>query len=1319
MATARPNISTRDRFRNLFGKRVETDVRSPSVVVTPSTPVDPKDVWKEEILYIAKGVNIHEETLPLSKLQAIADLYLVKDESLTDEQWSVQLKTLVSRSGAKHFALLSCAHMLRRNDVRLLLRTLFDSNASNTDIAQYLAIIPVLKVLNEAAIDDVEVSWSRSLKDFILMTSNNPVRRIFQFNQILLTTPPDPLLIPLSMASIETIVNQLAKEINSSRQNHMWLNWVEGPSDYLDPSNLEISPTITALVEDSETWAQWQPNQTRLEEWSVLFAEDRKRLIDLLKLEGPDFLSGNYTTLKHSLFSELDASGMRIYGSHIGSLITGHEDYDEIRIEEILEHLLTAIDNAVSMKPKALLAFKQIYESRPIDVETIEGVAAAAETKDANLFCIFVSIVLAQSDGVQLTGVMQGVPLLSRISDSTLRERMTPTLVQIIESNLVSLQNRLIQCIKSRRHPNEIVNRISDLIVSLSGADWLTPHLSPETTRSIEQIPSRTNIDALFKLQERYCRPGINSESPLLKLLNTYLSVRFGGRAGSSSDDGVVDALIDIWKAPVNRERRELSYTVAMAVSMPMSIRAECIQAMEDMSEKLMIDLKDIISVASEENSRRLTKLLISRNILFDSPLACWHKVLHWMIEDQGADLGSSITSVEEWFAWLKDLAKIATMWQGHLQCDHTLLDPTMVAWTYDISTKHLLAALKRLEKHMKGSAGLQWILRSSRHRSTVILSLELLDPSVSHPLDPVVESLLQTLDPNGDNLPRFCKTLALLKLMSDEGTRLCLRMCQIGNGPDKTAAEYFINSWQQRNNLNLPDRLAIRAYARALGLGLDLDSRTINSRLDAAAALLVSDFKGIISEVELVDKLRRLLHSHDAEKTSALVSRLGITFATSPRGSTNIPPSLINVVECIGEGEYEFLYPLTHLKPLQRVSLAVNKAQALLVQVMLNPETGESAFCIHLHPSNISSGSNPKQLQTHSYWRVPRHSSAENAPDKPICFGKHERITYQLSRTLHRYLATNGRNCRVEELYNFMSARILNLSSCCIVCGNFSSTLWRSTTCQVNCSLLWRRASLHIRLVDIQVDHQVVDLLMTMVYSAAVSAVGTLLSGCPIEAASVAQTINTIPALSTLQNSQDIALAVRSLGPSVEKILSWATHSYRGFLTSATGNFKIPNMPGVTQFLFANQNPEHHSAFSQFAAPGRVVFHGTTLDRLHAIVCNGLKILSGTALQRNGAYSGPGIYVAEEPSMSMGYAHLYNNRLWGGSSFTSIRVLLGCELVGPQSLQAKSMHVVTNEHAIAVRYIFIFSNGTPVPERRHIVDAIDSAYAALRSGVA
>jgi hypothetical protein len=169
-------------------------------------------------------------------------------------------------------------------------------------------------------------------------------------------------------------------------------------------------------------------------------------------------------------------------------------------------------------------------------------------------------------------------------------------------------------------------------------------------------------------------------------------------------------------------------------------------------------------------------------------------------------------------------------------------------------------------------------------------------------------------------------------------------------------------------------------------------------------------------------------------------------------------------------------------------------------------------------------------------------------------------------------------------------------------------------------------------------------------------------------------------------------------------RLLSYATTRARSFLVPAENTrFRVPNMPGVSQFLLVDANPELEARFAMHNAtqPRHILFHGTGMDRLFGILAHGLKIQSNTALQAHGAVHGPGIYLSNDPGTAWGYAQ---------------DVILGCEHAGDVYTKSTgNVRIVTDEDKLMVRYIFIVDSGSSAPRVQDIRPAMLSACDSLR----
>jgi hypothetical protein len=514
-------------------------------------------------------------------------------------------------------------------------------------------------------------------------------------------------------------------------------------------------------------------------------------------------------------------------------------------------------------------------------------------------------------------------------------------------------------------------------------------------------------------------------------------------------------------------------------------------------------------------------------------------------------------------------------------------------------------------------------------------------------------------------------------------------------------------------------DRRALEAIAGILRIRVYSNGPFPAAVAQAAVGHLDTEFDSTMDQAIYFESIRLTLQKHDPHKTSMLLRSLGIQDQLSDKDSiSNIPSSLVDVVEVISDGEFELLFPLNHKRPFQRTALGIGETRMLLVRLVIKNDTEAPKFCIHLHPDGNDNPGSRASSDRHTYCQVHQWSSI---PDTSFCHGRVSRIIYQLNRALWRHLKAGF--VSLDATYKLLAAAIENLANCCIVCGSsLGARMWRSTTCQSACSLALRRSGLEVRLADYYVDPTVVDLLLNIVNCASDCHDFDLLPGCPVNTeASLPQTLRNLPAVSTLQQSSNLTASIRQLGRQAESLLSWLCTSYRGFLASATGGLKIPSMAGVHQFVLANTAPEFEKAFAvhinRSSPTTRVVFHGTSLDRLYLILCQGLKPGTGK-WQRYGAAYGHGIYLADEPATALGFARA-SQTTWARSNLDTCKIVLGVELAGSKPPIKPGIHVATDPSTVVVRYVFMFTRSAVAPIARHIVPAMQSAFASLRSGSA
>lgn len=502
------------------------------------------------------------------------------------------------------------------------------------------------------------------------------------------------------------------------------------------------------------------------------------------------------------------------------------------------------------------------------------------------------------------------------------------------------------------------------------------------------------------------------------------------------------------------------------------------------------------------------------------------------------------------------------------------------------------------------------------------------------------------------------------------------------------------------------------------------------------------------MTEARRLENLRLSLQAVDAGSVSKLLARLDIEAPSVVEDAlATLPSSLGSLAEGISKNELELQFPATELTRLQRFAIGADDAESFLIRLTLGHDGKPIKFCIHLSADSSNkkkttpsfsfpfNTKRPSRGKDHTPWEIFRSA---RPPHEQYCHGRPNRGVYQLSRILWYHLRHDFRS--LEQLHKHTTSKLSKFGQGCVVCGLGQRRLRRATICpSPSCQNTFLKANIEIQLAEIWQDPPVIDLLLSIVYATAATGTLDLLTNCPTtDASAVIRTLDDLPVISKLAQhlksclnvqGNDFRLAEALTGYCTQSSnsvllasgLLWVCTSYRGYLVSATGPQRIPSF-GNKQFLLANAAPDLEVAFSRHMpapqSPSQILFHGTSLDRLHAILCQGLRVQSGTPLQRHGAYHGAGIYMADEPSVAWGYATASTGG-WTSSELKDMKLLLGCELAGvkPQAAYNSGIYVITDATRLAVRYIFLLAGGAMMPAAKDVRPPMASVFHTLRSG--
>jgi hypothetical protein len=531
------------------------------------------------------------------------------------------------------------------------------------------------------------------------------------------------------------------------------------------------------------------------------------------------------------------------------------------------------------------------------------------------------------------------------------------------------------------------------------------------------------------------------------------------------------------------------------------------------------------------------------------------------------------------------------------------------------------------------------------------------------------------------------------------------------------SVVEVMVAGWLLDDKATETTKNAVHSIACLLNIvqpGFDISK----DQLIQAATFWQKVEDEVIIETKRLEQMQRALKVKDPKGTILLLEQIGVSdISELDEEMIELPAGVRDVVERIGDNEVEISFSLAAFTQLQRAAMGVPEAANMLLLRLFLDHSGEipPSFCLHYN--------NDPNLDTieHAQYGC---SSNSNPPTKQICRTVQTVFTWQLIRMIHAQLR-NGYTS-IVALHEYLSVTLQCSPSFCVSCGRSHNTpsaqLRRSTPCDfISCAQLWYALPLQVRIPEIRTDTFAVDMLLSSIYAAALTGKLELLPNCPIRSSAAVITIlNALPTMAIMRDAVDLSSVINLYHPAAEKLISWAVVHHRGFLTTATGLLKIPNLPpGTHQFVLANARPKLENTFvsklPKKDAQTTVLFHGTSLDRLPAILAQGLRVCSGTSLQRTGAAYGDGIYLSDEPATSFNYSPA--SLSWKNSGLSNMRMVLGCEVIGAGNLVSENIHLVRDVESVMVRYVLLFTKDARVPIRGHVKLAMASGMRALRSG--
>ncbi|KAF2170457.1 hypothetical protein M409DRAFT_19278 [Zasmidium cellare ATCC 36951] len=1288
--------------------------------------------WHKQIDNTANGlrpVSAHDDAFflfPWAQLRLHTDEFLRKQKTPAAE-YDVVLTGLITTHADKVVALAACAHALSEPAVAEVLTAFSQREGYLEDYLQ--AFVAAGHGKSHAAGD---AAWATTLVAVHGATASpNPSPAVL--HAVFLQSVNKPLPIdPILRCKVPDVVRPLLSKFNVALGNWQksqdWTSALPLQSvlSKIDEGMNGRLPLLEELLQADvpkwRHWAAWRPNTDRLKAWQPMSKDWLRPLWFLL---GPnfDFVDGvHVSTLSRIILDGRFIAWLEESGITIGPGLLVDDTQDALTTFTL--RLFEVIDTVCAKGGLSATFFWHLWldDQLGLDGHTLKlwELARVSLFKRAPLF--LQGVLQGGPGGDDATSTLSvGLCALDNAAYKNLRTYLNTDIWHFTIEAGNSLKSTFLTDLQADNDWFLSATAIVGFCSTISKFPWLGDSQDRSLTLSPGTPVTMVSLAALQELHQTLQWP----DDFLEPTAQAYISNVVLGQNHCGQDDGlsVIKELHVIWQHPKNRPHRSAALALAHLRDVSASYRAQCLQEIYVFNDSQVKKLEDaMIGIKYKAADMCHCIVRLAAKAVRKNPAAkiAWAAVTRYVLETYNispryavADRLLTRCSFKKYQNWVKNLFCIF----GDLVEDIA----ESMEWLETLSRlRDVLVTLQRIPESQRA---LHVIFTSygSLFSLHVVDMLVCIQQQTNQDRSELMCHLVLSLTEKS-LAKQVSETVCLLSSISQAGFDQCKELVVLSDRESLYVAAVQMEVWLQDESMSPNIKKALRCLGEALHLPASPQAVT-------AKDYFLKRVETMIKSAHELESMRIYLKGTDRVGVATVLTNLGLEDSTSllEEEIMDLPNEFFNFVEQMDDQVVELQFPLTGVKELQRNAMGLKPNESLVVWLTTDVDGTRESFCVHA-------------IDTDTEWSKLQHDPIKVLQSKPpsrqSC--KHSRPTrvacmimrcgWQKLRATHR--------ATLAEIYQDIESAIKTYGDKCLVCnGSIGAHLYRPTVCsKAACRSIYLFSDLDVRLADLHLNQKAVGLLLAAVQSAALAMSSRaddtsidLLPDRPIRLADNKKLItmlDSIPAITKMVGGLSDFNSIRTRHSIRHELLfSWTLNTYQGFIVEATGSLRIPNMPNVLQFVLADSPPGIMAAFAKHdhTQPRQVLFHGTSMDRLFAILCQGLKVLGQTSLQVHGAVYGTGIYLAEEPSLAVSYSRATQRRSSSFSTqhaeFVNKRILLGIEYAGEDGKQGNGIYVAADPTKLLLRYIFLLPQTFKAPLANHVVPALQSNFHTLKMG--
>lgn len=1262
---------------------------------------------------------------PYAETQLLTKEYLGRTKS--QEDTDRRLLELIKNHDCKEVAFAACASWLSSDAVQGFLDTEFEDGSDRA-----ITIEPYLQAFVAAA---YWKSLDFTLRDstfatILVCVVDDASARQWPTLHMLISAwragpPKDKGLQSRALSLTATVFHNARLKLEQYQSILAWRSAKQyrAPLLLLDEAFKTAGPLfegcVKAFFPKWRCWARWTPDDNCVDQTSALKLWQRMQQADFIclqELDGPDAVDGDEFEAtawqglirRQRLIPWLESKRFRI---GVGLIVGDTEGL----LTEFVEHFRRVVSLALA-GGRTSVGFLATY----IEREGLDSATLTAWEEARRLLIIplpkFVEYIkdmppTAYYDDELDVLVANALKALMPSSCAATRRPITAEVSQCVQLACGKLDTDLrrgmdmLELLDYKWLPSAL--RLWRLREIVAASTWLHPAIHNDILQASVSQPPIAHLEVLYRLHVRVRKADYPS---LRDALDVYVySYAVDSKADSQR---LARALHVLWIRTHDHGMRESGVTIATLEGLGVDLRSACIGDLAHGDPTVIKELDRCLRQVKTKavgSYMGLTEAVMS----LAGPLgvqACWAGLLSALLASDAIFVDQVEFTDKGYKAYVRWIQHVDVLFGGKLSLSADIhawlqqLEPVESVFESLEAVEHSGKIMHRLLTTTKPES-CKWHLKiptrihaeNREKRRTFMLTL--------------LKSL-HTL-----NAGTICTAICASATLSDADFATCQQFLDIAREKSRDLAAARLAIWLNMSEYSPMLKAVLIDVGEVLGL-----KESAQTWL-AAKEHYKDKVEDLLVRARKLEDTRMTLMRTGREDVEEMMTELKMEV---PAGVSavlaELPAELVDVVEDVFEDQLELHFSLSHLHSLTTLALGVQGTETVVVTLRIFGGGVVDGFCVHVEETV---GVAP--TMSHS-WIDPREIGT--MPTQFVCRGKQSRLSVVLARAIWRELE-GGENCDIPALYARVKGLIRNGANECMVCAkDIGANLHRATVCgSLVCTLIADSMDFAVWTETLRQDRRVMDLLFTAVHAVATARNVDLLPGLPDiwkDTKKLLAMLNALPATDVLAKADNMRTLLRLVSKNADLLTSWLCTASRTFIISATGHWRIPNMPGIHQFLVVDNPPEIEAAFAKHnhLQPRMVLFHGTSMDRLYAILAQGLRVLSNTSLMKHGAVSGAGIYFSSDTALPASYAAATTAKAAGSGGFFKSRgnfdgpqVLLGCEHAGPAT--KGGVFVVTDPTKVIVRYVFLVPKGVAFPLAKDIVAPMVSTFYSLRASAA